>query len=113
MDQRGPIDQILIVDSDPVHAAELEDALHTVNCRVLVCSEQEAALNTIRAEHVDLLIVVPSSPELWRKDAESLCDAVRQFEERPQIVCILRGPYRGPAERLYGDRLSIKVLYER
>jgi DNA-binding response OmpR family regulator len=68
MDERSPIDQVLIVDSDPIHVAELEDALKMVNCKVLVCTEQEAALNTIRAEHVDLVIMVPFSPALWRKD---------------------------------------------
>ena len=113
MDDRSPIDQVLIVDSDPIHVAELEDALHSINCRVSVCAEQEAALNTIRAEHVDLVIMVPTSPVLWRKDAECFCGAVRQLEEQPQIVCVLRGPYKGPGERLYGDRLNIKVMYER
>ena len=107
------MEQVLIIDPDPIHATDLEDALHPVNCGVLVCSEQEAALNTIRAEHVDLVIMVPPSPALWRKDVDSLCDAMRQLEKRPQIVCVLRGPYKGPAERLYGDRLDIKVLYER
>ena len=113
MDERIRIDQVLIVDSDPIHVAELEDALQTVNCKVLVCPEQEAALNIMRAEHIDLVIMVPSSPALWRKDAECFCDAVRQLGERLQIVCVLRGPYKGPGERLYGDRLNIKVLYER
>lgn len=113
MDERSPIDQVLIVDSDPIHAADLENALHTVNCRVLVCPEQQAALNTMRAEHVDLVVLVPSSPALWRKNAELLCGALRQLEERPQIVYVLRCPYKGADERLYGDRLNIKVLYER
>ena len=113
MDERSPIDQVLIVDSDPIHAAELEDALKMVNCKVLVCPEQEVALNTLQAEHVDLVVMVPASPAQWRKDAKSLCDAVRKFEKRPQIVCVLRCPYKGPSERLYGDRLNIKVLYER
>ena len=113
MDERSPINQVLIVNSDPIHAANLEDALHAVNCRVLVCVEKEGALNTIRTEHVDLVIMVPPSPAMWRKDADSFCDAVRQLEEQPQIVCLLRGPYKGPGERLYGDRLNIKVMYER
>lgn len=113
MDKRSPIGQVLIVDSDPIHVAELEDALHTVNCRVLVCSEKEEAVDTLRAEHVDLVAIVPSSPAQWRKEADSLCDAVRQLEDKPQIMCILRGPYKGPSDRLYGDRLNIKVVYER
>ena len=113
MNEKSPISQVLIVDSDPIHAADLEDALHTVACRVLVCAGKEGALNTIRAEHVDLVIMVPPSPALWRKDADSFCGAVRQLEEQPQIVCLLRGPYKGSSERLYGDRLNIKVLYER
>lgn len=113
MEERSPIDQVLIVDSDPVHAADLEDALHMVNCRVLVCSERASALNTLQAEHVDLVVMVPASPTQWRKDAKFLCDAVRESEKQPQIVCVLRGPYKGPSDRLYGDRLNIKVLYER
>ncbi len=113
MDERSPIDQVLIVDSDPIHAAELEDALQTVNCRVLVCSEQESALNAIRAEHFCLVIIVPPSPSVWRKDTGSFCDAVRRLGRMPEIVCVLRGPYKGPGERLYGDKLGVRVIHAR
>lgn len=113
MDVRRLINQVLIVDSDPTHAAGLENALQTVNCRVSVCTEQETALNIMRAERINIVIAVAPSAAQWRRDAHSLCDAVSQLEEQPQIVCVLRCPYRGPAERLYGDRLNIKVLYER
>jgi DNA-binding response OmpR family regulator len=112
MNERSPIDKVLILDADPIHAADLEDALDTVNCKVLVCAEQGAALNAIRTEFVDLVVMVPLSPMRWRRDAKSLCDAMSQLEEWPRIICVLRGPYRGPAERLYGDRLNIKVMYE-
>lgn len=110
---RSPIGKVLIVDSDPIHAAALEHALQMVICRVLVRSEQEAVLNALRIEHLDLVVVVPASPAQWRKDAEPLCDALRRIEEQPLIVFILRCPYMGPDERLYGDRLNIKVMYER
>lgn len=113
MDASNPRGRVLIVDSDPVHGAEIEDALHSVNCKVFVCSALETALQTVRVEQIDLVVVVPNSPAHWRKRAESFSEAVRQLEEPPQIVFVLRCPYMGPADRLYGDRLNIKVLHER
>ena len=112
MDERTPTDRVLIVDADALHVAALEDELRTVNCRVSVCSGLQAAVATLRAEHVDLVVMVPPFPARWKEDADSLCDAVRQLEDRPQILCILRGPYRGPGNRLYGDRLNVRVLHE-
>ena len=113
MDERSAISQVLIVDSDPNHVAELEDVLQTVKCRILVRSGQEAALDTIRKEHIDLVIMVPPLPANWRKDVKSLCDAVHLLGETLQIVCVLRAPLNGPGERLYGDKLGIRVMHAR
>jgi DNA-binding response OmpR family regulator len=113
MNEMNRISSVLIIDSDPVHVAELVEALHVVNCGILVCGELEAALKTIRMENVDIVVLVSHSLAHWRRDAESLCQAVRQLGDAPQVICVLRGPYNGPSERLYGDRLNVKVLYEK
>jgi hypothetical protein len=31
----------------------------------------------------------------------------------PPIICLMRGPYRGPNERVYAARKGFKVVYER
>lgn len=107
--------RVMIVDADTAHAAELKAALQSIDCFLFVTSDQNAALRVLGVQRLDLVVVVSSSRAHWRKDAERFADAVRHLvpDEQPQIVCVLQGSYQGPGERLYGDRLKIKVLYER
>lgn len=112
MDASTAMGRVMIVDADAVHVAAMEEALLAVNCKVVVCAELPAAVETLRTEPVDVVVMVHSSRAPWKKDVESLSKAVRQLEEQPHVLCILRGPYRGPSDRLYGDQLNVRVLHE-
>lgn len=112
MDEGIGMGRVMIVDADAAHVAAMEEALLAINCKVAVCAELSAAVETLRTEPIDVVVMVHSSRAQWKKDVDSLCRAVRELEEQPHVLCVLRGPYRGPSDRLYGDQLNVQVLHE-
>ena len=107
------MDHVLILDSDPEHAAELAHALHRIGLHASVSRDRQMAVEALRKERSDLAVIVFRSPSWWRNDLKSFCDAVRSVERVPEIVCVLRWPPNGPNDRLYGDQLKVGVLHER
>ena len=107
------MDKILLVDPDPNHSSDLECALRLQNCRVSVCTEQLSAIQATTIQGVDLIVSVSRSRAMWRKELESFCGALYSLERRPAILCVLRWPPDGPDDRLFGDRLHVRVLHER
>ena len=106
------IDQILIVDTDSAHSAELETALLAANYRVSVCSEHSSAIDAVKAGGVSYIVIVSRARVRWRVELEVFCGAIGILDPRPPILCVLCWPPRGPKDRLYGDSLDVTVLHE-
>ena len=104
---------VLIIDSDLKHAAELAHALHRIGLHVSVFRDRRMAVEALRKESADLVVIMFDSPSWWRNDLKSFCDAIRSGECVLEIVCVLRWPPNGPDDRLYGDQLKVEVLHER
>jgi CheY-like chemotaxis protein len=106
------MEQVLIIDSDPIHAANLKEALEAAECRVSVHRDQRAAIDALKEQRVNTVVVVPRSPAWWRSDLNLFCNALSGSKRMPDILCLLRWPSKGPDDRLYGDQLSVQVLHE-
>jgi hypothetical protein len=111
IDEGSLMDRVLILDSDPIHAAELESALQGVRS-VSVFHERQDVVETVKRQAIDLLVIVPNPPIHWRTDAESIRGAINGLRNPPEVLCILRRPCKGPSDRLHADRLKVKVIYE-
>ena len=103
---------VLILDSDSAHAADLAHGLQAASCRTTVCSSMQQAIDSLRRHPVDIAILVSDSATDWKSSAKWLHNAVGHLRDTPQLVCVLRGPYQGPGERLYGARHGVRVIYE-
>lgn len=104
---------VLILDSDSAHAVELAHGLHAAAyCQTTVCSEREQACGVLRTQKVDIAILMFDAAADWKSTAKRLRYAVDHLQDMPQFVCVLRGPYQGPSERLYGVRHGMRVIYE-
>jgi hypothetical protein len=57
--------------------------------------------------------VVVCTPGMdWDIRVEFVRHLALRMSEPPQIVCLLRGAYRSPNERVYAARRGFKVVYE-
>jgi CheY-like chemotaxis protein len=107
------MERVLIVDPDGVHAAELQRSLESVGCEVAVHGNQKDALDIIRNDCPDIVVMVPRSPMTLSDALASARSAMRHLEFPPELLFVLRWSRRGPAERLLGHRWNVQVLYER
>jgi hypothetical protein len=107
-----PWDHILIMDADANHAEALAEALTLVGFQVFVIRAGEAVIAAIKRGGFGLVIIVPHSPTWWRSDLKTLCEAIRDAGERPEIMCVLPWPAKGPGDRIFGDELNVVVLHE-
>jgi ActR/RegA family two-component response regulator len=107
------VDTILILDPDHEHAAALGRALIALSCRTILCRGRQEALDILRRRVVDVVVLVAKVTDEWKTCMEALSAAARQCVNPPGMACILRGPYGGPSEKLYGARRGIRVIYER
>jgi hypothetical protein len=105
-------DHILILDADANHAEALAEALTLVGFQAFVARAREAVIAAIKQGGVDLVIIVPRSPSWWRSDLKTFCEAIRDVGDRPEIMCILPWPAKGPGDRIFGDELNVAVLHE-
>jgi hypothetical protein len=61
----------------------------------------------------EVIVVVTTPGPNWHSVVEAIRHEINDSPDPPQIVCLLLGPYRGPAERVYAARKGFKVIYER
>jgi CheY-like chemotaxis protein len=106
------MEQVLIIDSDLIHAADLKEALEATECHVSVHSDQRTAIEALKTQRVNTVVVVPRSQAWWRSDLRLFCNAMFGSGRMPEVLCLLRWPSKGPDDRLYGEQLSVKVLHE-
>ena len=107
------MERVIIVDSDAVHAAELQRGLESVGCEVAVCGDAKSDFELIRSVCPELVVVVPRSPMTLGDALASVHSVVKHLERQPEILFLLRWEPRGLTERLVGDRWNVQVLYER
>jgi hypothetical protein len=104
--------QILIFDPDANHANDLAWALGKISCHTTICLDLQRATSFLLVRAFDAFIVSATSSSDWRGLMETIRQAALQSPDPPQIVCLLRGPYSGPTERVYAARRGFKVIYE-
>lgn len=107
------MDRVLIVDPDPAHAENLQEALVAAGCKASVHPDQRNAIEEITAQSADIVVIVPRSRSWWKQDLKHLRDTLSKLDNQPEMLCLLRWDSEGPADRLYGDQLNVRVLHER
>lgn len=107
------MEQILLLDTDAEHARQIAAVLGCIPCQTTICVDAQTAVTLLKKRTFDVVLVVAVPKLDWDVQVEFVRHAALQVPEPPQIVCLLRGPYRGPAERVYGARKGFKVMYER
>ena len=106
------MEHVLLVDSEIQHADLLSEMLRAISGQVTVCSGIPDAVALLRKKEFDTLIYSALPASNWRVGVESLRNAATSLQWPPEIVCFLRGSYRGPAERLYAERKGFRLIYE-
>jgi DNA-binding NtrC family response regulator len=106
------MEQVLIVDPDPIHATELKEALEEAAYLVLVHHDHRNVMHAIIPERISTVVFVSSAHFWWRNDLKALCESIANTEHAIDVVCLLRWRSIGPADRLFGDQLNVKVLHE-
>jgi DNA-binding NtrC family response regulator len=107
------MEQILIVDPDTIHACTVTEALRRVSRSILACTCAEDAIAAIEREALAVIIVVADVRIDWYVDVDVIRHVAFQHPDPPRIICLLRGPYCGPSDRVYATRKGFKVIYER
>jgi hypothetical protein len=103
---------ILIFDPDANHANDLAWALGSISCQTTICLDLRRATSLLFVRSFDAVIVSAKSRSDWTGPMEAIRQAALRSPDPPQIVCLLRGPYNGPTERVYAARRGVKVIYE-
>jgi CheY-like chemotaxis protein len=107
------MEQVMIVDPDPIHAAGLKEALEAADYLVSVHHDHRTAMQAVIPQGNSTVVFVSSSPSWWRNDLKALCESVANTKHAIDVVCLLRWPSIGPADRLFGDQFNVRVLHER
>jgi ActR/RegA family two-component response regulator len=107
------MDRVLLLDRDEEHAAGVAEVLQTVSCYITICSELKDTISLLHSQAFAVVVVVTRANADWSGLIESVRHAALPLPDPPQIVCLIRGPYRGPDEKVYAARRGFTVIYER
>ena len=106
------MDTILVVDPDRGHATTLERELRELQCRLILSHDLKTAIAVLQNNSVDVVVLAARPRDAWKTQAATLREHGASAAIPPAMICILRDSYRGPAEKLYGSRNGMKVIYE-
>lgn len=106
------MEQALLIDSDRRHAAEITAALQAAACRFTVVETIRDAISFLRKHDVEAIILSADQQSDWQKDVGMLVEQKHPLGLQIPIFCLLRGSYRGPANRIWGARRGVRVVYE-
>ena len=109
---RSPLNCILLLDHDPHHAAAVMAALPNVPCRTIVAPDLNGALHLLHVQPVECAIITCVSDIAWHHQIDFILQAARELPDPPDIICLLRGPYRGPSDRVYAARKGFVLIHE-
>ncbi len=87
-------------------------SLRRADRAIEVFADEEIALANRVDEDIDVLIVVPPERLLWKEQLRNTYGAIKVWRNRPALLCVLRWAPQGPADRLFGDSLSMEVQHE-
>jgi len=103
---------ILLFDPDSHHAAAVMAALRGIPCRVLVVPGLQNAIQLMRVQAVECVVVVSHPEADWQALMDSVQIAARAQFDPPDLLCLLRGPYRGSNDRVYAARKGFVLVHE-
>jgi len=105
------MDRILILDTDPAHAAAIEDALSAKGFAVVVCDNAQIAAERAREGDAECMVFVARSRAHWKQDVQLIARTIQIRDHAPDILCVLPWAPDGPEDRLYGDALRVGVVH--
>jgi hypothetical protein len=103
---------ILLFDPDLHYAAAVMTALRGIPCRVLVSPDLRNAIHLMHVQALECVVVVSPPEADWRTLVDAVQLAAREVPEPPDVICLLRGPYRGSNDRVYAARKGFVLLHE-
>jgi DNA-binding NtrC family response regulator len=106
------MEQILVVDPDTIHSFAVAEALRRVSRSILTCTRVEDAIVVMEREALAVIVVVADIRVNWYADLDAIRHVALGQSNPPRIVCLLRGPYCGPSDKVYGARKGFTVIYE-
>ena len=106
------MNRILLLDPDPHHAAGVVGALRGIPCKAIVVPDLRNAIQLMRVQAVECVVVVSHPESDWRSLVDAIQLATRELTEPSDIICLLRGPYHGPTDRVYAARKGFVLLHE-
>jgi hypothetical protein len=104
--------RVLLLDADGRHAKQVEGALRAISCQTTISADLQSSISLLQRQQFDAVVVVSNPGMDWDIRVEFIRHAALRLPEPPLIVCLLRGLYRGPNERVYAARKGFKVVYE-
>jgi DNA-binding NtrC family response regulator len=105
--------RVLLLDADQDHATAIAWALRNISCQTTTSSNLRSVLSFLQTQKFEVVVVVTTPGPNWNVAVETILYATTHMTELPQVVCMLRGPYRGPNERVYAARKGFRVIYEK
>ena len=106
------MNRILLLDPDPHHAAAVVGALRGIPCKAIVVPDLRNAIQLMRVRAVECVVVVSHLESDWRIQVDAIQLAAREQPDAPDIICLLRGPYQGPTDRVYAARKGFVLIHE-
>lgn len=107
-----PVNCTLLFDPDSNHAAAVMAALRGIPCRVLVVPDLRNAVHLMRVQAFECVVVVSHPEDDWHTLMDAVQLAARALPDPPDVICLLRGPYRGSNDRVYAARKGFVLLHE-
>jgi len=106
------MNRILLLDPDPYHAAAVVGALRGIPCKAIVVPDLRNAIQLMRVQVVECVVVVSHPKSDWQIQVDAIRLVARDQPDPPDTICLLRGPYQGPTDRVYAARKGFVLLHE-
>ena len=103
---------VLLVDPNPHHAAAVVGALRGISCKIIVIPDRPNAIHLMRVHAVECVVMASASDVDWHQETDILLQAAHELPNPPDIICLLRGPYQGPNDRVYATRKGFVLIHE-
>jgi hypothetical protein len=107
------MDQILVIDADPVHRRAVTESLGTLPCAILTCGDVQTAAMLLREREFIATVVATTPDSDWSRKLERIRHILLAVRQQTELICLRPVPYPGATERVYADRKGFKVVYER
>lgn len=106
------MERLLLIDSEPEHAGAVARSLRSLSFEVAICTGVHAAVPLLESQSFAAIVIVTLRSAGWDGLVETIRQVALQKSEPLPIVCLMRGAYRGPAEKVYAIRKGFQLIYE-